>query len=416
MDTGAPKSRPRFEVADVVRAHGEEYRRARSPSMAQEAVLKHIAECRTAAIGGHLDTCDSCGHQRISYNSCRDRHCPKCQNTARVEWITERLQRLLPVPYFHVVFTIPGELNPLALRNKKVVFNILFAAASQTLLTIARDDKHLGAQVGFTTVLHTWGQNLLFHPHLHCVVTGGGLSSDSARWISAREKYLVPVKVLGKLFRGKFLAALDRAYRDGELDLTGSSSDLSEPKAWHRLRDGLYRKDWVVYAKPPFGGSESVFNYLGRYTHSIAISNHRIVDLGDGKVTFSWKDYADDCKKKLMTLDAVEFLRRFLLHVLPRGFVRIRHYGIYASSNVNTKLVTARRLLEPITETSPSSKADADLAEPAPWWEKFLNYTGIDVMACPSCAEGRMQRKRTLSPAEIIKLEGHIAIKKVDTS
>lgn len=412
----ALEGRPRFEVADVVRAHGDDYHRAHHPSAAQEAVLKHIAECRTAALGGHLDACDSCGHQRISYNSCRDRHCPKCQNAARAEWITRRLERLLPIPYFHVVFTIPDELNPLALRNKKAVFKILFAAASQTLLTIARDGKHLGAQVGFTMVLHTWGQNLLFHPHVHCVVTGGGLSSDGSRWIAAREKYLLPVKVLGKLFRGKFLAALDQAYRDGELDLAGSTAERSDPEAWHRFKDSLYKKDWVVFAKPPFGGAEHVFNYLGRYTHRIALSNHRIVEVADGTVTFSWKDYADGCKKKLMALDAVEFLRRFLLHVLPHGFVRIRHYGLCASSNVNTKLVAARRLLEPSTEICPSPKPEPTSTEPQPWWERFLEQTGIDVMACPCCKTGRMTRQRSLSPVEITLLAERIATPKMDTS
>lgn len=398
----------------MVRVHGDDYRRAHHPSGIQEAVLKHIGECRTAALGGHLDACDSCGHQRISYNSCRDRHCPKCQNTARAEWITERLERLLPIPYFHVVFTIPDELNPLALRNKKAVFKILFAAASQTLLTIARDEKHLGAQVGFTMVLHTWGQNLLFHPHVHCVVTGGGLSSDGTRWIATREKYLLPVKVLGKLFRGKFLAALDQAYRDDELDLAGSTAELSAPEAWRRFKDGVYKKDWVVFAKPPFGGPEHVFNYLGRYTHRIAISNHRIVDFADGKVTFSWKDYADGCKKQLMTLDAVEFLRRFLLHVLPSGFVRIRHYGLCASSNVNGKLETARQLLEPSTETTPPPNPEP--TEPQPWWERFLEQTGIDVMACPCCNTGRMTRQRSLSPVEVTEFAERIATKKVDTS
>lgn len=400
----------------MVRAHADDYRRAHVPSAAQEAVLKHIGECRTAALGGHLDECDSCGHQRISYNSCRDRHCPKCQNTARAEWITERLERLLPIPYFHVVFTIPDELNPLAFRNKKALFNILFAAASKSLLAIARDEKHLGAQVGFTMVLHTWGQNLLFHPHVHCVVTGGGLSSDKARWVAAREKYLLPVKVLGKLFRGKFLAMLDQAYRDGEFDLVGSTAELADAEAWRRFKDGLYKKDWVVFAKPPFGGVEQVFSYLGRYTHRIAISNHRIIDVADGKVTFSWKDYADGCTKKLMTLDAVEFLRRFLLHVLPSGFVRIRHYGLCASSNVNTKLVTARRLLESRSETSLPSKPEPDSTEPQPWWERFLEQTGIDAMACPSCTAGRMQRQRSLSSVEIAMLAERMAAPKLNTS
>lgn len=251
---------------------------------------------------------------------------------------------------------------------------------------------------------------------MHCVVTGGGLSSDRTRWIAAREKYLLPVKVLGKLFRGKFLAALDQAYRGGELDLAGSTAELSDPEAWRHFKDGLYKKDWVVFAKAPFGGPEHVFNYLGRYTHRIAISNHRIVDFADGKVAFSWKDYADGCKKKLMTLAAVEFLRRFLLHVLPRGFVRIRHYGLCASSNVNTKLVTARRLLEPSTDTSPPSKTEPESTEPQPWWERFLEQTGIDVMACPCCNAGRMTRQRSLSPIEITECAERIAVPKIDTS
>ena len=384
----------------MVRAHADDYRRAHRPSAAQEAVLRHISQCRTAALGGHVQQCDRCGHQRIAYNGCRDRHCPKCQSTARAEWITERLERLLPVPYFHVVFTIPDELNPLALRNKKAVFDILFTAASQTLLSIARDEKHLGAQLGFTMVLHTWGQNLLFHPHVHCVVTGGGLSTDATRWIAARERYLLPVKVLAKLFRGKFLAALERAYQNAELDLAGSTAELAEPEQWRRFKDGLYNKHWVVYAKPPFGGAEQVFNYLGGYTHRIAISNHRIVDLADGKVTFWWKDSADDCHKKLMTLEAVEFLRRFLLHVLPHGFVRIRHYGLCASANVNTKLVIAHRLLEP--DDAAPTNAEPAPAEPKPWWERFREQTGVDVMACPCCKTGRMQRLRLAAKPAIL--------------
>jgi len=410
------QGRPRFEVADVVRTHGDDYRRAHVPSAAQEAVLRHIADCRTAALGGHLQECDSCGHQRLSYNSCRDRHCPKCQNTARAEWITERVQRLLPIPYFHVVFTIPDEINPLALRNKKVLFSMLFAAASQSLLTIARDEKHLGAQVGLTMVLHTWGQNLLFHPHVHCVVTGGGLSCDAQSWVAAPQNYLLPVKVLGNLFRGKFLAALDQAYRDGELDLAGTTAELSDPGAWRRFKDGLYKKHWVVFIKPPFGGPAHVFRYLGGYTHRIAISNHRIVDFTDGKVTFSWKDYADDCTRKLMTLSAVEFLRRFLLHVLPHGFVRIRHYGLCASSNVNGKLVAARRLLEPDTEASPAANSEPEVTEPQPWWDRFREHTGIDVMLCPCCNTGRMRRGRSLSCAQVADLAERIAAKSQDTS
>jgi len=387
MDGG----RPRFEVADVVRAHGDDYRRAHRPSAAQQKVLRHIAACRTSALGGHVDACTRCGHERISYNSCRDRHCPKCQGPQRAEWLAQRLERLLPVPYFHVVFTLPDQINPLALRNKPLAYSILFDAAAETLKTLARDPKHLGAEIGFSAVLHSWGQNLLFHPHLHCVVTGGGLSSDGARWVPGRARYLLPVKVLGKLFRGKFLDALDRAWKESKLDLAGSTSDLADPIAWSAFRDRLYQKDWVVYAKPPFGGPGHVFRYLGRYTHRVAISNHRIVAFKDGHVTFILKDYADGGKKKLMTLGAIEFIRRFLLHVLPDGFVRIRHYGLYAGRNVQTKLAAARHLLDPAPSSKPLD------AKHRPWWERFLETTGIDVMLCPCCG-GRLVRRLSLPP------------------
>jgi len=407
--------RPRFEVADVVRAHADDYRRRHHPSAAQERVLERIATCRTVALGGHLDECDDCGHQRISYNSCRDRHCPKCQNTQRAQWLTERLERLLPVPYFHVVFTIPDQLNPLALRNRKRLFDILFATASRALLTIAQDPKHLGAQIGFTAVLHTWGQNLLFHPHLHCVVTGGGLSPDGTHWLAARPDYLVSVMVLGRLFRGLFLDALDQAYRRGELDLAGSTAELAHPLAWQSFKKELYAKNWVVYAKPPFGGPEQVFRYLGRYTHRVAISNHRIVAFADGKVTFLVKDYKQGGKQRRMTLTAVEFLRRFLLHVLPKGFVRIRHYGLCAPRNLH-KLETARHLLMAQEPTAPGAPVPPATPQAMPWHERFLAQTGIDVMACPCCQRGRMVRRRRLSPAEAATLTQRLPEPFPDTS
>ena len=390
---------PRFEVGDVARAHGDDYRRAHRSSAAQQKVLRHIATCRTSVLGGHVDACDSCAHVRISYNSCRDRHCPKCQGPRRAEWLAQRIERLLPVPYFHVVFTLPDNLRPLALRNKRLAYKILFDAASQTLLQIARDPKHLGAQIGITAVLHTWGQNLLFHPHLHCVVTGGGLASDGTRWVAGRDGYFLPVHVLGKLFRGKFLDALHTAWKEDELDLAGSTAELNDPMRWASLKDRLYRKNWVVYAKPPFGGPEHVFRYLGRYSHRVAISNHRITEFDAGRVTFTLKDYKNDGTKKYMTLDAVEFLRRFLIHVLPKSFVRIRHYGLSAGRNVHTKLAAARELLDPqpakLTHSVPLPP------EPCPWWERFRQLTGIDLMACPSCANGRLTRRRALSPSEL---------------
>lgn len=364
--------------------------------MAQERVLNNIVRCRTAALGGHVDTCaDRCGFSRISYNSCRDRHCPKCQSRQRAEWVTKRLERILPVPYFHVVFTIPDGLNPLALRNKRALYSILFKAASKTLTQLGRDPKRLNADLGVTAVLHTWGQNLLLHPHLHCVVTGGGLSRDGSRWVKGRERYLLPVKVLGKLFRGKFMALLQKARDEGDLDFNGSTADLSDPSVWARFRDGLYKKSWVVYAKPPFRGAEQVFRYLGRYTHRVAISNHRIKAIKDGRVRFTVKDYKDGAKKKTMSLMGEEFLRRFLLHVLPKGFVRIRHYGLCASRNVNTKLMTAKRLLEPESVVEADDRAE-DEGEKQPWWERFRELTGVDVMACPCCG-GRLERRQAMT-------------------
>ena len=385
---------PHLEVADVVRLHGDCYCREHRPSAAQKKVLRHIATCRTAALGGHIDACDACGHQRISYNSCRDRHCPKCQGPQRAEWLEKRLERLLPVPYFHVVFTLPEELNPIILRNKRIAYSLLFDAAAKTLREIARDPKHLGAEIASTAVLHTWGQNLLFHPHLHCVVTGGGLSLDAKRWIAGRERYFLPVKVLGKLFRGKFLAALDHAYKNDLLDFAGSIAHLAHPCAWAAFRNQLYQKDWIVYAKPPFGGPEQVFRYLGRYTHRVAISNHRLLTLRDGMVTFSLRDYTDGAKQKSMTLEAGEFLRRFLLHVLPNRFVRIRHYGLCAGRNVDTKLVAARTLLEG-ENTQPQSATRATHT----WAERFREQTGIDMMACPQCGKPLIRRQIILPDA-----------------
>jgi hypothetical protein len=379
-----------LEVADVVREHGDDYRLAHHPSAAQEKVLGNIAVCRTSVLGGHADEClDGCKLVRVSYNSCRDRHCPKCQGPQRAEWLAGRLERVLPAPHFHVVFTIPDNLNPLALRNKKAVFKILFDAASRTLLELARDSSRLGADIGFTAVLHTWGQNLLFHPHLHCIVTGGGLSQDGDTWLPGRERYLLPVAVIGKLFRGKFLDALHRAYKSGELALAGSTAHLAEPMAWSALKDRLYRKNWIVYAKPPFGGANHVFKYLGRYTHRVAISNHRLIEMENGRVTFSYRDYKNDVDTT-MTLAAEEFLRRFLLHVLPTGFTRIRHYGLYAGRNVNA---VARRLLEPEAKRTPAKQKDS-----RPWWERFLENTGIDVMRCPNCG-GRLTRTRRIDPS-----------------
>lgn len=381
---GAPQTRPRLEVADILRAHGDAYRLRHPVSPQQAAVLRHLVACRTAALGGHLDACNQCGYTRISYNSCRDRHCPKCQAVARAQWLESRLERLLPVEYFHVVFTLPDALHPLILHNQAPLYDLLFAAASQTLLTLAADPKWLGAQIGVTAILHTWGQNLLFHPHLHCVVTGGGLSPDGRRWIATRPGYFLPVAVLGRLFRGKFLARLQEAYQAGRLGLTGSVAPLADPAAWKQLLDTLYGRDWVVYAKPPFGGAEQVFRYLGRYSHRVAIANSRLVELADGQVSFQWKDYADAHRIKVMRVSAEEFIRRFLLHVLPRRFVRIRHYGLLAGRNVTTKLARCRQFLGGPSNPPP--------AERPTWLDRLRQWTGQDGSRCPHC-QGPLERR-----------------------
>jgi len=385
------EARPRLEVADIFRAHGDVFLREHASSAEQRKVLRHIVQCRSAALGGHVDACDACGRIRISYNSCRDRHCPKCQCLKKAEWLAARCRDLLPVPYWHVVFTLPNRLHALALRNKRRVFDLLFETAAATLLTIAEDPKHLGAQIGFTAILHTWGQNLLFHPHVHCVVTGGGLDTARNRWVAARPRFFAPVKVLGRLFRGKFMAALRQDYDRDRLTLDGSAAGLSDPSAWRALLDHLYRTDWVVYAKPPFGGPKHVFRYLGRYTHRVAIANQRLVALEDGRVQFKIKDYAHGGRRTVLDLDALEFIRRFLLHVLPCRFTRIRHYGLLAPANVHTRLERARELLaaaveEPVHDTPPTA------SHREPWWQRLFRLTGIDAMRCPHCLQGRLIR------------------------
>jgi hypothetical protein len=338
---------PPFEVADIIRVHGKSFiEKNRSwLTWLHVRVLFAIEHCRTAALGGHLDRCCQCGHEVISFNSCRSRHCPKCQTNARDKWLAERGKELLPVKYVHVVFTIPHELSWLALQNKKVVYDLLFRSSAATLLEIAADPKHLGAEIGFLSVLHTWGQTLQHHPHVHCVVPAGGLSADHQRWVHPQYALFLPVKVLSRVFRGKFIAGLKRAFRQGKLRFPGSVKRLAEEKAFYAFLRPLFRNDWVVYAKRPFGGPEHVLHYLARYTHRVAISNHRIVNFADGKVTFRWKDYAHKSKRRLMTVSAEEFLRRFLLHTLPRGFVRIRFCGFLANRRRGEMLPLCRKLL-----------------------------------------------------------------------
>ena len=339
-----------LELADVFRKYEGDFfaRWGHMLGARQRKAFEAIRDCRTAALGGHVEyveQCDTCGHQVVSYNSCRDRHCPKCQAMARAKWLADRQAELLPVPYFHVVFTLPLQIGALALQNARLIYSILFRAVSETLLTIAADPKHLGAAIGFLAVLHTWGQNLHLHPHLHCVVPGGGIGPDGSSWIGCRPSFFLPVRVLSRLFRNKFLSYLREAFREGKLQFHGEMVPLAMPDAFEDLCRQAARIEWVVYAKPPFGGPEQVLKYLARYTHRVAISNSRILSIDDGKVTFKWKDYAGGNETKTMTLDAVEFIRRFLLHILPKGFVRIRQFGFLANRARAKKLKLCRALL-----------------------------------------------------------------------
>jgi hypothetical protein len=379
--------RPPLEVADLVRAAGQAFieRSRQWISWKHIKVLLAIVRCRTAALGGHLDECTRCGHRAISYNSCRNRHCPKCQASARDRWLEKRRRELLPTPYVHVVFTLPRPLAPLALQNKKVVYDLLFRTSAETLLEVARDPKHLGAEIGFFSVLHTWSQKLELHPHVHCVVPAGGLSADRTRWIKPRYAFFLPVKVLSRVFRGKFVAALKRAFQDGQLSFYGDLRPLAQPKTFDAWLRPLFRKDWVVYAKRPFGGPEYVLRYLGRYTHRVAISNHRLVSFVNQKVTFRWRDSAHKNEQRLMTLSLDEFLRRFLLHLLPDSFVRIRNFGFLANRRRSTFLPLCFQLLglAPQTEQgTPGTKDSSDL-----WF-------------CPKCAAPMMVVER-LTAAEM---------------
>lgn len=390
-----------LEVADVFREYGEDYRRKHKLPSRMIRVMNAIESCRTSKLGGHIDECDNCGHIRISYNSCRNRHCPKCQGLAKERWVMDRKSDLLPVEYFHVVFTVPDTLNPLILRNQKETYGILFKSVSETLLELGKDPKYLGADIGFIGILHTWGQNLMDHPHIHCIVPGGGLSFDSNRWISSREQFLIPIKVVSRLFRGKFLSYLKDAYSKDKLKFCGNIQDLSEEKKFNELVDSLYKKEWVVYSKPPFKSPEYVLEYLGRYTHRVAISNNRITDVTDGKVTYKYRDYKDRNKNKLMTVGAHEFIRRFLLHILPDNFVKIRHYGILSNRNRSTKLKRCKELLGISTKKKSKEKIS--------WQELLKGLTGKDPRICPHCSIGRLVRKEILSPVkdrniEIMKL------------
>jgi hypothetical protein len=380
--------RPRLEVADVFRRYGETYRQQHGASMspAQRRVMTAIEVCRTAALGGHLERCDQCGHERNCFNSCRDRHCPKCQSLARAQWIEDRQSELLEVPYFHVVFTVPEEIAAIACQNKKVVYGILFHTTAQTLTTIAADPKHLGAQIGFFAVLHSWGQNLLFHPHLHCVVPGGGPSPDGQRWVSCRRPdFFLPVRVLSRLFRRLFLDSLQKAFDSGKLQFFGALEPLQERLAFVQRLDRAKASEWVVYAKRPFAGPQQVLDYVGRYTHRVAISNNRLLDIENDQVCFQWKDYRNGDQVKTMTLSADEFIRRFLFHVLPNGFQRIRYYGFLGNRYRQEKLEKCRRLLGmQMPNPLPAPRPEQD------YRDRYEELTGFSLRQCPQCQRGRM--------------------------
>jgi hypothetical protein len=381
---------PALEVADIFRRHGEAFRQAHAGHLGcvERRIMGAITACRTAVLGGHVEQCGDCGATRIAYNSCRNRHCPKCQGLARLQWLAARQAELLAVPYFHVVFTLPVPVGAIAFQNKAALYAVLFHAAAETLTTIAADPKHLGAQIGVTAVLHTWGQTLQHHPHIHCVVPGGGPSLDGTRWVACRPGFFLPVRVLSRLFRRLFLQELKNAFDAGKLRFFSSLAHLAEPAAFAEHLDQLRRVDWVVYAKAPFGGPEQVLAYLGRYTHRVAIANSRLISLADGKVRFTWKDYRQDGKTKTMALDADEFIRRFLLHALPDGFHRIRYYGFLANGGRGNNVAICRRLLD-----AHNASVDSELASAHTKGERLLN--ACDFTVCPDCG-GTMRRIATV--------------------
>jgi hypothetical protein len=387
--------RPKLEVAEIFRRYGTAFRAERETSSAQRRVMQAIATCRTATLRGHVEACEHCEQRRISYNSCRNRHCPKCQSLARAAWIEARQSELLDVEYLHVVFTLPEEIAAIAYQNKAVVYDLLFAATAETLCTVAADPRRLGARIGFFAVLHTWGQNLLHHPHLHCVVPGGGLSADGQRWISCRRGFFLPVRVLSRFFRRRFLELLEAAFHANRLKFFSSLESLRERKAFRAYLNPVRRKEWIVYAKPPFAGPAQVLDYVGRYTHRVAISNHRLLDIEAGRVTFRWKDYRAGNANKTLTLAAEEFIRRFLLHVLPSGLKRIRYYGFLGNRYRQEKLARCRQLLQmpPPVPAAPEAPVSRD------YRDRYEALTGRSLHRCPHCQHGRMRIVETLVPA-----------------
>jgi hypothetical protein len=387
--------RPKLEVADIFRRYGEAHRQncGASLSTAQQRVMTAIEACRTAALGGHLERCDSCPYERPCYDSCRNRHCPKCQSLARAEWVEKRKAQILQTHYFHVVFTLPEQVAAIAYQNKDLLYGILFRATAETLSTIAADPKHLGAKIGFFAVLHTWGQNLLHHPHLHCVVPGGGISPDGTRWIPCRPRFFLSIRVLSCLFRRLFLKDLQEAFDAGKLRFSSSLEALRNRQAFRRHLDPARNVKWVVYAKAPFAGPQQVVDYLGRYTHRVAISNHRIVGIENGEVNFNWRDYRDNNQQKIMTLSAEEFIRRFLLHVLPSGFHRIRYYGFLGNRHRKENLEHCRQLLH----MTPSNESSSYPQPCEDYRDRYEKLTGRSLRECPVCHRGRMITVRLLA-------------------
>lgn len=382
----------RLEVADVFRQHGEEFLKKCGHSLSphQRKALRDIGLCRTAALGGHVEECDHCSGRLIAYNSCRNRHCPKCQSIARDEWLAERAKELLPVPYCHVVFTLPQQLAPLALQNQRVCYSLLFRAVSETLQEIAADPRHLGAKIGVLAVLHTWSQTLIHHPHVHCIAPAGGLSSDRTRWIGCRPNFFLPVRVLSRMFRGKFLAFLRQVFVERKLKFFGDLAHLADPARFHAWLRKSKKTEWVVYAKPPFGGPEAVLKYLARYTHRVAISSRRLLSLDNGRVTFCYRDSKAGDQKKSMTLDAIEFIRRFLLHILPSGFVKIRHFGFLSNRTRRSALALCRKLLSAV---SCSDSATSILT---------AEQKSAVERRCPSCRVGTLRVVEWLSPDQML--------------
>ena len=392
-------TRPSLEVMDIFRLHGEEYKNRYPLSLEQRKAMADITRCRTATLGGHVDVCDQdCGFTRISYNSCRNRHCPKCQSLSQAKWLQKRKQRLLPTHYFHIVVTLPHELNPLILQNKELLYDLFFQAASQALRELALGYPRLKALLGFTAVLHTWNQDLQLHPPLHLVVTGGGINPSGDRWVCSKTNFLLPVKALSQVVRGKFLDALQEASREGKLLFRGTIESLKEEKAFDRFLKKLRRQKWVVYSKEPFGGPQQVYTYVSRYTHRVAISNHRLVSCQNGQVTFNARDNSNPQKPRRVALPAIEFIRRFLLHVLPSGFVKIRHYGLMAPCNAKTKLEKARKLILQMDLTGGNQQMVVKQRGewenvPQTWQELLYHLTGLDLRTCPQCKIGTLVRR-----------------------